>query len=228
MTADGKIADCQRHPARFSSEADRAHLERQISLVDAVLFGAGTLRAYGTSLPISDLQLLQQRKRGGKAPQPIHIVCSALGEIEPNLRFFQQPFPRWLLTTTTGAKLWQGRENDRYFDRLLIAKRESTESKSIDWFSAFTQFSELGIDKLAILGGGHLVASLLDLDLIDEFWLTICPIIFGGKSAPTPVEGRGFPAAAAKKLELLQVKSIAGEVFLHYRRQEKDSALNSQ
>jgi riboflavin biosynthesis pyrimidine reductase len=225
MTADGKIADSQRHPARFSSEADRAHLERQISLVDAVLFGASTLRAYGTSLPISDSQLLQERKQRGQALQPIYIVCSALGEIDSNLRFFQQPIPRWLLTVTPGAKRWQEKDY-QYFNRLLIAeiltlnpKSKIQNPKSIDWLSAFAQLSELGVQKLAVLGGGELVASLLELDLIDEFWLTVCPVIFGGKSAPTPVGGSGFPASAAKRLELLHVENIAGEVFLHYRRQ---------
>ena len=45
MSADGKIADVKRSPARFGSAADKAHLEKQVAQVDAVLFGAGTLRA---------------------------------------------------------------------------------------------------------------------------------------------------------------------------------------
>ena len=103
------------------------------------------------------------------------------------------------------------------FDRIIIAEAIAADIKSIDWLAAWTQFSALGLGKLAILGGGELVASLLELDLIDELWLTICPVIFGGKTAPTPVEGTGFLASAAKKLELLHVENTGGEVFLHYR-----------
>ena len=216
MTADGKIADFQRQPARFSSENDQAHLERQISLADAVIIGANTLRAYGTSLPITSGNLLAARKQQGKAPQPIHIICSTQAEIDPNLRFFQQPIPRWLLTTNIGARRWQ-EVADTGFDRIIITEAIAADGKSIDWLAAWVQFSALGLRKLAILGGGELVASLLKLDLIDELWLTICPVIFGGKTAPTPVEGRGFLASVAKKLELLQVENIGGEVFLHYR-----------
>ena len=51
------------NPARFSSSADLAHLEAQISLCDAIIFGANTLRAYGTSLAIKNPQLLEQRKQ---------------------------------------------------------------------------------------------------------------------------------------------------------------------
>ncbi len=214
MTADGKIANERRSPARFGSAADKAHLEEQISLVDAVLFGAGTLRAYGTSLPITNPDLLQQRKE--RSPQPIHIVCSASGKIDPQLRFFSQPLPRWLLTTATGAKLWQGK---REFAQILVFETKDKLIKSLDWSEVLTKLKLLGIDKLAILGGGELIASLLKADAIDEFWLTICPVIFGGREAPTPVEGIGFFQQQGQRLELLSVKQVEQEIFLHYRLQ---------
>ncbi|NEQ19698.1 MAG: riboflavin deaminase, partial [Microcoleus sp. SIO2G3] len=78
----------------------------------------------------------------------------------------------------------------------------------------------LGIKRLAVLGGGELVASMLELDLIDEFWLTICPLILGGSTAPTPVEGSGFLPEFAKRLELMAVQTVEQEVFLHYRLQQ--------
>ncbi|OKH20285.1 riboflavin deaminase [Hydrococcus rivularis NIES-593] len=261
MTADGKIADVGRSPARFSSAADKAHLEKQISLADGVLFGAGTLRAYGTTLPIRDPQFLQARERQQKPPQPIHILCSASAQIDPQLPFFRQPVPRWLLATAAGAKLWRESKQEG-FDRILVAdaretfetgrrgdgetggqgvwgvwgelgdnrsKIQNPKSKidqspisnptSIDWIDALAQLKELGLQRLAILGGGELVASLLAEDLIDEFWLTLCPLILGGATAPTPVEGMGFLAREARRLELLSVERIEGEIFLHYRLQ---------
>jgi 5-amino-6-(5-phosphoribosylamino)uracil reductase len=158
--------------------------------------------------------LLQQRRE--RSPQPIHIVCSASGKIDPQLRFFSQPLPRWLLTTTTGAKLWQGK---REFAQILVFETKDKLIKSLDWSEALTKLKLLGIDKLAILGGGELIASLLKADAIDEFWLTICPVIFGGREAPTPVEGIGFSQQQGQRLELLSVKQVEQEIFLHYRLQ---------
>ena len=100
------------------------------------------------------------------------------------------------------------------FDRTLTTK---TTDGEIDWIDAFQQLETLGIKRLAILGGGKLVASVLAAGLIDELWLTVCPLILGGVDAPTPVEGKGFLAGLAPKLELLTVKQVGGEVFLHYR-----------
>ncbi|WP_013323890.1 RibD family protein [Gloeothece verrucosa] len=213
MTADGKIADKHSSAARFGSDADKNHLETQIAQVDAVLFGAGTLRAYHTSFPISNPELLQWRKQQHKPPQPVHIVCSASGNLNPEMRFFRQSLPRWLLTTHRGENTWQ-QTNSEGFERIL--KADDLDNR-INWLKAFEQFTTLGLEKLAILGGGGLVASLLEAALIDEFYLTLCPLLLGGTDAPTPVEGLGFSQQQAQELELLSVKQIEGEIFLHYR-----------
>lgn len=229
MSADGKIADRNRSPARFGSAQDKAHLETRLSEVDAALFGAGTLRAYGTSLPIKNPALLEQRQRQGKPPQPIHIVCSASGKLNPQLPFFRQPIPRWLLTTETGAKNWaenwaKDRQEGNGFNRLLTFPDSMPSSSPIgvfNWNSVMAQLHHLGFHKLLIMGGGELMASLLAVDAIDELWLTVCPLILGSSNAPTPVEGNGFPANLAPHLELLSAETIDYEVFLHYRIQRR-------
>ncbi len=213
MTADGKIADYQRSAARFSSKNDQIHLEQQISLADGVLFGASTLRAYGTTLAVSNSQLLQARIERSQLPQPVQIVVSASGNLDPGWSFFQQPIPRWLLTVPSGAKRWRSQNG---FERILIVPSTVENNSAINWVSTLMQLKKLDLDKLAILGGGELIASLLAVDLIDELWLTICPIIFGG-NAPTPVGGSGFLQSQSKKLKLLEVQQIEQELFLHYQ-----------
>lgn len=202
MSADGKIADVKRSPARFGSKADTAHLETQIAASDAVLFGAGTLRAYGTTLTVSHPKLLLQRSQQGKPAQPVHIVITHSALLNPEVRFFKQPVKRWLLTTTTGALFWKtnvcklpstpGTSVQKYppeFEQILVFE---TPTGKVDTTAALQHLQTLGITRLVVLGGGELVASMLELDLIDEFWLTVCPLILGGAIAPTPVEGRGF------------------------------------
>ncbi len=207
MTADGKIADYKHSPARFGSIADKQHLEKQIASADGVIFGARTLRAYGTSLSITNPELIQWRQEQQKPPQPVHIVCSASGQFNPQLKFFRQPLPHWLITTEIGAALWQ---NKSEFERILVTPNCN------HWNITLNQLQQLGLKKLAILGGGKLIASLFQENLIDELWLTVCPLIFGGQNAPTPVGGIGFLQSQAIQLKLLEVRQIEQEVFLHY------------
>lgn len=213
MSADGKIADYQGSAARFGSDNDKLHLEKQVSLADGIIFGANTLRAYGTTLSVSNHQLIAERKKRSQSPQPVQIVVSQSGDLDLGWRFFQQPVPRWLLTVPNGEKMWRDLPG---FERILTASKKEN-NLSIDWTAIFEQLQELGINKLAVLGGGELVASLMAMDLIDELWLTVCPIILGGKTSPTPVDGKGFLQSENKKLKLREVQRVEEEIFLHYQ-----------
>ncbi|HIK09613.1 MAG TPA: dihydrofolate reductase family protein [Oscillatoriaceae cyanobacterium M33_DOE_052] len=211
MSADGKISDATRSPTLFGSSADKAHLETQVALADGVLGGAASLRAGGTAMRVSTPELLQQRTVQGKPPQPVQIICSRSGKIPPMLPFFRQNVPRWLLTTNAGAKEWEGQPG---WERILVLE---TAQGDVDLLAAMHQLAKLGLGRLAVLGGGELVAGLLAAGCIDEMWLTVCPLVFGGKEAPTPVDGGGFSLHQAPRLQLQEVKRVEQEVFLHYR-----------
>ncbi len=213
MSADGKIAPASGAAARFSSPRDLAHLEAQVARADGVLIGAGTLRAYGTTLSVRSPDLRRDRQDRGQPPQPVQIACSGSGHLDLGWRFFQQPVPRWLLTTQAGAERWpdQGSESSP-FERLLIHGQDQ-----IQWPAALADLQRLGLRSLAVLGGGILAAGLLAAGLIDEIWLTVCPLLLGGQQAPTPVAGLGFEPDQAPRLTLLAVQPWDQEVLLHYR-----------
>ncbi|WP_404786595.1 RibD family protein [Altericista sp. CCNU0014] len=210
-SVDGKISDVGRSHPTFGSKHDFDHLEQQVAAADAVLFGSATLRAGGTAMRVVNPARIEQRVRDGKPEQPVQIVCTRTGDLDPALPFFRQPIPRYLLTTLEGAARWQDRMG---FDRVLSAQ---TKEGQIDWHRVLNELYQAGVSRIAVLGGGEVVAALLEADLLDELHLTVCPILLGGKDAPTPVAGAGFLQDCAPRLELVGVKQIDGELFLHYR-----------
>ncbi len=248
MSADGKIADAQRSAARFPSAADKAHLENQIAQADATLFGAGTLRAYGTTLPVTNLDLIAARQQRQQFDQPVQIVCSATGKLDRQWRFFQQPIPRWLITTSAGLLTWQSSQPaiaqtisapdpPDLFDQILVTECP------FDW-SALMQSLRAGqstltpknysppihrpIHRLVVMGGGALMADLLAHHLIDDLYITVCPLIIGGTAAPTPVDGLGFTLPNTPRLKLKSARTEGDEVFLHYITTKIAPVLNEQ
>jgi 5-amino-6-(5-phosphoribosylamino)uracil reductase len=211
MTADGKISDVQKSPPTFGSKRDYAHLEEQMALADAILVGSGTLNDGGETVLVSQPTLIQARIDRSQPPQPIQIICSRTGKIDRELPFFNQPISRWLLTTQVGATDWLDLSK---FDRVLICE---TKDGDIDWDLVTEKLTKLKIETICFLGGSELAASLFAANFIDELWLTVCPFIYGGSAAPSPVSGSGFTPELAPKLELLSVDRVEQETFLHYK-----------
>ncbi len=220
LSADGKISDRERSHPTFGSKQDYAHLERQVAAADASLGGAGTLRAGGTAMLVKNPDLIRQRVESGKSEQPIKIICSHSGDFDPTLRFFRQPMTRYLLTTAKGAQQWGDKPG---FEQVIITStiddpaQDHPEQDRIDWKKAMQILGQHSIKRIAVLGGGEIVASLLAADVIDELHLTLCPILIGGKSAPSAVDGYGFLQAQAPRLALVNVTRVEDELFLQYQ-----------
>ena len=77
---------------------------------------------------------------------------------------------------------------------------------------------QMGARKLLLEGGGTLNFAMLKQGLVDELYLTLCPLIFGGDSATTAVGGAGFAFDQVRQLELLELKQGSNDrIYLRYR-----------
>jgi riboflavin biosynthesis pyrimidine reductase len=77
------------------------------------------------------------------------------------------------------------------------------------------------VNRLLCEGGGKLNDALFRAGLADEIHLTVCPKIFGGRTAPTIAEGIGFPRLArAEQFELTSIKRKKSELFTVFSRRK--------
>ncbi|WP_375513234.1 RibD family protein [uncultured Nostoc sp.] len=212
MTVDGKISAVDPKAPRDSDPVDQAHLEYQASLADLVLIGAGTIRAEGRTYTIRNPELLAAREVRGQSPQPITCVVSGSLDLSLDLPFLSQDIERWIFTTRTGLK-----HNSDAISLQKLAELIDLGETDLDWDRAYSLLAERGIHKVVVLGGGFLTAALVKAGRIDDWWLTIWPVIYGGKHAPSPVEGEGFVPNAAPHLQLVETRQVGSQLFLHYR-----------
>ncbi|MBO3458054.1 RibD family protein [Aetokthonos hydrillicola Thurmond2011] len=212
MTADGKITPVDQKAPRISFPADSLHLQYQASLADLFLIGAQTIRMEGVTFILDNPELSAARKVRDQSAQPITCVISRSLNIPANLPFFTQEVERWIFTTR--ASLEQSSNTAILSKQAELIDVGETD---IDWEKAYNFMAKRGIRKVVALGGGSLTASLMDAGRIDDWWLSIWPAIYGGKQAPTPVEGEGFLPKNAPLLELIETRQVGNEFFLHYR-----------
>ena len=76
LSLDGKLSTEQRDPVRFTSRIDRGLMDEIRADADAVLIGAGTLRAEDPPVRIKSARRRDERRRMGKSPHPVSVILS--------------------------------------------------------------------------------------------------------------------------------------------------------
>jgi 2,5-diamino-6-(ribosylamino)-4(3H)-pyrimidinone 5'-phosphate reductase len=210
MTVDGKITSTGREYPKFSSRHDKRTMDHLRAEADAVLIGAGTLRADDPPLQVRDPEMQAYRRSLGKPDTLLNVVVTASVEIDPGSRFFRD---------TTGGKIVVTVE-DAPKDRIAAVAKSAEVWKigrgRVDIEKALRRLSERGVARLLVEGGGDLNWSFAKDDLIDEIYVTIAPALLGGRNAPTLLEGDGFMMASRRPLRLLHLERHEDEIYCRY------------
>jgi riboflavin-specific deaminase-like protein len=214
-SADGKLAPIDGGKINFGSREDRAQMDELRAVVDAVLIGSGTLRAEDPPLVIRDPAVRERRVAAKGTPHPLNItVCSTLPDHLADMNFFRSGETDKLVFTTerTPPAL---RETASRFARVELVSLDG--SGRIDLVEVLGKLPALGVHHLLLEGGGELNFSMIAAGLIDEIYVTVCPFVFGGRTATTSFDGAGFTREHVRKLSLKSHRlSASGEIFLRY------------
>ena len=88
------------------------------------------------------------------------------------------------------------------------------------------QLGERDMTNVLIEGGGGLLGSFFDHDLIDEVHVFVAPKLVGGERATSPIGGEGLDSMAlARRMSEYRVEEIAGDVYVHGRVKREPPAL---
>jgi riboflavin-specific deaminase-like protein len=214
MTADGKIATANRRISSFSSRRDQAHLLELRATADAVMAGARTVDLNPITLGAGPARYRQRRRRRGLAEHHLRVVVSGAGTLDPRAAIFRKrPSPLIILTTGRASRArLEGLR--RLADEVKVyGARELDFAAALGWLR-----QKWGVKRLLCEVGGALNDALFRAGLVDELHLTICPTIFGGRGAPTIVDGLGLGSLGrAVRLRLGAARRVGAELFLVYR-----------
>ena len=225
ISLDGRLAAAEGGAAQIGGAGDRQVLEEALAWADAVLLGAQTLRLHGSTCLIHRPELLTQRSDAGLAPQPLAIVVSRSGALPATLPFFQQPLERWLLLLDPPGLSRRDQPLDRGL-RLAPAPAPPRPAASgfgrrwccCGWSEALAQLAAAGLERLVVLGGASLAASLLAENRLDELQLTLCPRLLGGPHSWLGADVR-LDLASQNGWRLVEQRPLLGEELLvRYRR----------
>lgn len=172
---DGAIS-VQGRSGGLGGPADKQVFALLRDLCDAVLVGAGTVRAEGYEAVKPTEVRLERRRRLGLPDTPVIAVVTARLDLDPTSRLFAGPARTVLVTT---EKAWQ----DKGEAFAAVADVVTTAGERPDLPAAVAALRERGLAHLLCEGGPSLLHDVVAAGLLDELCLTLSPHLVGGAAA---------------------------------------------
>jgi riboflavin biosynthesis pyrimidine reductase len=214
MSADGKVT-VEGNERGLGSPTDQRLMRQLRAAVDMVLNGASTLRKSGTSSRISDDELVARRVAEGRSPNPIASVLSGSGDLPLDRLFFHgEDFDAVVYLGDEAPP--EGRAAIAETGRAVVTVPANDPVPSM----LRHMREELDARALLVEGGPTINGSLLAADAIDEYFLTLGPVLVSGDAPLTPVEATRPPSLdLLARLELISAfqNPETSELYLRYR-----------
>lgn len=210
-TADGRATLSGRSGA-IGDNADRALFHGLRTVVDAVMAGAGTVRAEGYHRLVREPAARAKRAERGLAEEPLACVVSGRLALNEQIPLLADPDARVAILTASQASLPPGCQAQIEYVRRVREGR-------LDLAAALHELPErFGVRTVLCEGGPHLNANLLAAGLVDELFLSLAPTLAGGDAMNESLRiVSGVDLEPPVAMELLSAHEHRSHLFLRYR-----------
>jgi len=206
MSIDGKIAPANRIGRIFTKFMTNQHkkiLHKIRSRVDAIIVGVDTIIADDPTLTV----------RAVKGKNPIRVVLDSSARTPLISRILNTDEALTIIAVTQKAS----KERIEFLESKKVDVIVSSSPERVDLKELLGELRKRGINEVLVEGGGEVRWGFFKENLVDEFFVWIMPYVWGGRDAPTLVDGEGFlKAEDAIPLKLKSKKFINDILILWF------------
>lgn len=166
-TLDGRSAG-------LGSDDDQLVMSILRMMADAIVVGAGTVRAEGYGGVAPDAAARAWRVEHDLEPVPPLVIVSRSANLERDLEVFTEAARQPIVVTTEAASATRRGALDAIADVVVAG------ADDVDLTRMSEALADRGLRHLLCEGGPHLHGALLDADLVDELCLSLGSLLVGG------------------------------------------------
>jgi len=202
-TLDGR-ASIHGRSKDLGGEVDSELLLKLRRRFDAVMVGAGTIRAERYGRIVRDAAARSQREQIGLAPDPLAVIVSGSLDL---------PFDAPIFTCGAGEILIFTRSERSVPETATPLRIERVDGPVSVENVLLHLRGHCGVRAVLCEGGPQLFGQLEAAGIVDDLFLTISPELVGGEPSPRILEGA---LVSPKKKRLEALLEHEGELFARY------------
>ena len=182
MTLDGKIATHTGDSKWVTGPEARDYVQKMRRTCDAILVGVNTA--------LTDDPYLTSRDEDGNPieRQPLRVVIDSVCHTPIGAMMFKQPGST-IIDTTKGAPDIRVMALEQAGAEVVVLP--SGADQRVHLPSLLDYLGARGVLNLLIEGGGSVHGAFFDAGLVDKVYAFVAPLIVGGETSLSPVEGSG-------------------------------------
>jgi 5-amino-6-(5-phosphoribosylamino)uracil reductase len=209
VSVDGCLDDASADRLILSGPEDLDEVDELRAAADAILVGAGTIRADDPRLLIRSPRLTAGRQARGLPPHPLRVTLTATGALDPAARFFTGPgiplvYCASSVTTAVTDRLGRA--------AVVIDAGDPPSLRGV----LSDLHSERKVATLLVEGGSRILRDALAEDLADELRMAVAPFFVGDPAAPRFGLPAAYPHTAAHPMTLASARRLGDITVLHY------------
>ncbi|HKT01329.1 MAG TPA: dihydrofolate reductase family protein [Rugosimonospora sp.] len=205
---DSRIDDTSAERLLLSNPADFDRVDQVRAESDAILIGAGTIRADNPRLLVNSAARRAARVAAGKPEYPLKVTISASGDLDPGAKFWHHGGAKLAYTTDTTV--------EKLRERLAGLADVVTLGPAVDFGRMLDDLGGRGVERLMVEGGSSIHTAFLSEGLADELHLAIAPLIVGQADAPAFLHPATYPGGPRRRMRLAAVIPVGDVVVLRY------------
>jgi 5-amino-6-(5-phosphoribosylamino)uracil reductase len=208
VSVDGHIDDGGGHRFPLSNADDFDHVDRIRAESDAILVGAGTLRADNPRLLVNSAERRAARVAANRSEHPVKVTVSETGDLDPEWNFWHHGGAKLVYSTDEGARRASAALGG-LADVVALGER-------IDFGVLLDDLGDRGVGRLMVEGGERVHTEFLAAGLADEIRMAVAPMLIGRATAPRFLGPAEFPGGPAHRFHLEEVARLGDVAVLRY------------